>query len=362
MVILSVVAMLIMLTIMATQLSDASVALELQQRNVAAREVHYQMARSGVELAMQLINADSTTTDSAQDLWALGSQAVTWEGKKMVLEIRDEDSRFPLTMVTNTTTANTTATAANTTATATSANSTTSNSTTMLYTTALQSLLTRAGLPAAQAVAALQDWTDADQEVRPGGAEQGSYPNVRVKNGPLDSLEELQYILYWGAPTLPPPAPLSSGQLTVEEQQSLNNTVASTQPSGPASGASGSWAPVSGGSDWSDWLTLWSGGKVNVNTAPAEVLRCLDPSMTDTIVAELIATRAQKVLKSQQDLQSVSGIDADLAFRLSKLVGYNSQYFRIRIAVDEPPARISLEVVVNRSQSHQMTVVSWRVN
>ena len=159
---------------------------------------------------------------------------------------------------------------------------------------------------------------------------------------------------------MPPPEPLQPGQLSAEEQQNLQNAGANAPI--PAAPGSNGWANVPGGSDWSDWLTLWSGGTVNVNTAPAEVLRCLDPSMTDTIVSELISSRAQKVLKSQQDLKAVAGIDPDLAFRLGKMVGFNSQYFRIRIAVDEQPARISLEAVVNRTQSHQITVVSWRVN
>jgi type II secretory pathway component PulK len=362
MVILAVMAMLIILTILATQLSDASLALQLQQKAAVAREGHYQMARSGVELAMQLINADDPSVDSAQDLWALGSQSVRWEGKKMILEIRDEDSRFPINMITNVTTTATTGAPAASATTTTNTTTTTGNttSTVTLYQQALTRLLTRGGLPGAEAMATLEDWTDADDVVSPGGAEQGSYPNIRVKNGPLDSLDELQNILRWGPCLLPPPPPLSSGQLTAEEQTAVQNTGASSTNTTTSSG--GSWAGVPGGSEWSDWLTLWSGGKININTAPNEVLRCLDPAMTDTIVQELTSSRAQKVLKSQQDIQSVAGIDADLAYRLTKLVGFKSQYFRVRVVVDESPGRVSLEAVVARGTNHTSSVVFWRVN
>lgn len=374
MVIILVLGILVLLVALGAPLTDASVALDQQQRITFARESNYQMARSAVELAMTLLGADDTDYDSGQDIWAFGNQKLTWEGKNMWLEIRDEDSRFPLSSVTNvtvpggalanTTTNSTTNTTTNSTSTTTSntSNLVGLNSTTSadsdFYTKALQRLVERAGLPPKEAVAALQDWVDTDDEIRDGGAEQGSYPTLRIKNGPLDSVEEVYLIARWGPPTLPPPESLQPGTETLAQASKMKASFAG-QPAAP--GVTQQVQTLSGGSDWSDWLTLWSAGKVNLNTAPREVLRCLDAGMTDAILESFIAARQGKVFKTQEDLKKIPGIDADLAFRLSKVAGYKSRYFRIRVVVDDEPGRVALEAVVQRSDNKVMKVVYWRL-
>ena len=379
MVVVMVLALLILLTAIGAQLGDSVVALEKFHRYSYNREVNYQMARSAMELATELIKLDNNSTDSAQDVWAFGSQRLTWEGKVLLLEIRDEESRFPLAVATGTNTSanatNTTANATNTTgntttnttantttdttanSTNTTTNSTDETATRQLYEKALERLLTRSGLPGRDAVATLQDWCDPDDEVRSGGAEQGSYPTIHVKNGPMDSLDELQLLQRWGPSTLTPPEPLQGGTLTSEEVNKLKIPLLS----GGGTSTTSTWANVQGGSEWSDWLTLYSNGKVNLNTAPAEVIRCLDAQVSDTVVNELTSRRVQKVLKSQEDLRNLAGIDADLAFRLGKLSGFTSEHFRIRVVVlDDRPGKITLESMVRRV-GREVKLLTWRV-
>jgi len=325
MVIMLVLGMLLLLIAFATQLTDASSALHSFEERVRLREANYHVARSAVEMAVSLLEVDDPDEDSAQDVWAIGSQRLTWEGRELFLEIRDEESRFPLQMLPLDDTAEPDRQA---------------------FAQALERLLTRAGLPGAQATASLQDWMDADDVVRGSGAEQGAYPQILVKNGFLDSIQELDQLQSWGPPQLPPPPPLDPSGGRLEEFQEL------------LSGGSTN----SGQSTWSDWLSPYALGKINVNTAPAEVLASLDTAMSDSVVTELIALRSRNVIRSQEDLKKIPGIDADLAFRLGKLVGFASQVFRVRVIVTSQDIPLELEAMLERKSQRDIVVRFWRAH
>lgn len=99
MVILMVLAMPPILLVFGFQLSDSAGALHKLEDRVRQREQNYQVARSAVELAIDLFEVDEIDVDSARDTWALGSQRLRWEGRDLFLEIRDEESRFPISQL-----------------------------------------------------------------------------------------------------------------------------------------------------------------------------------------------------------------------------------------------------------------------
>ncbi len=345
MVILAVLAMLVIITVLSAQLGDNSVALDHRQKVIRTREENYQMARSAVELAMDLLMVDTNDYDGPGDLWAFGSQRLTWEGKPLFLEIRDEEGRFPLMKLMR---------------------GEKNSEEIRPYEEALGRLLQRNGLSEKEAVASLEDWCDADSEVRPGGGEAGAFTDIRVKNAPLDSLDELRYVSRWGPPTLPPPDPLNAGGLFAEEAEKyrvpLEGRGADMLETVTGQQRQDSWVKLKGASEWSDWLTLYSAGKVNLNTAPAEVLRSLDAYMTDTVVNELMSKRSTKALKKEDDLKQIAGVDGDLAFRLAKVAGFKSDHFRIRVVVDVRPGRMQLDAFVKRSKKGAPKVLYWKVN
>jgi general secretion pathway protein K len=324
MVVLLVLGMLILLVIFTTVLNDASLALQIVEKRVRLKEQNYLVARSAVELAMDLLRVDKPDVDSGRDVWNLGAQRLTWEGRELFLEIRDEESRFPLNML--------------------PLDPRLPNQDLMLYEQALERLVTRAGLGGPQAVPVLMDWMDPDENERSNGGEQGTYPQLLVKNGPLDDIDELERLRNWGPPNLPAPIPLdaSTGRLEEYAPSLLKNQAAT------------------GTSLWSDWLSAYAQGKINVNTAPAEVLRCLDQAMSDAVVSEIVARRSTKVLKSEQDLKEIPGIDADLAFRLGKLVGFKSSTFRVRVVVTSQETPLDLEVMLERQSQREINVRYWR--
>lgn len=323
MVILMVLATLLLLIVFTLQLGDSSTALHKLEDRVRQREQNYQVARSAVELAMDLLKVDEVDVDSARDAWALGSQRLRWEGRDLILEIRDEESRFPISQLPV---------------------PGKEEPDRQLYVQALERLLTKAGLPGAPAVASLQDWLDADDDVRTNGAEQGSYPQLTVKNGPLDSIDELERLRNWGPPQLPPPPPLDPSSPNLDAFRSMFQNEASK----------------SGLASWGDFLSAYAQGKINANTAPKEVLGSLDEAMSDSVVTELIAFRSRNVLHNQEDLKKIPGIDNDLAFRLNKLMGYSSQVFRVRVVVTSREIPLELEAMLERKSQKEIAVRYWR--
>ncbi len=330
MVILVVLGMILVALSFSTQMADVATQLERNQRFIASREANYQVARSAFELALQLVQADDDDVDGPGDLWATGPQSLDWEGHALRIEIQDEERRIPIIRLVpqeGDASQQFEATEAE---------------------TALRGLverfLERAGQPADRAVPSLIDWMDADTVPLPGGTERG-FNEIPVKNAPIDSFHEFQYIQGLGQPNLPLPLPLAG---------ELAGNVGSAQDSQDPS------SNVKAQSQWSDWFSLFGEGKINLNTAPREILLALDEGITDSIVVEIIRRRDEEALEGENDLLEIPGVDEDLAFRLGRLVDYKSSVFRIRVAVENGPGRLKLEAVVLRGDSPE--VLLWEVN
>lgn len=338
MVILAVLATLLVALAIATQLTDAGVDADRMMDYVAAREANYQVARSAVEMGMEVIRADDNDSDGPEDTWAVGQLDVEWEGKAVSLRITDEESRFPLNRLL--------ARPDNEKALA----------------DALLSFTRKAGIAnPEEAVDGLLDWCDPDLIRRPSGAEFGDYGKERVKDAPLDSLFELLRLPSWTArPGLPEPrrrpAPKLEDLRGLEPTGEFQTPALGRGPKIPETETMGG----STTSEWADWLTLHSSGKINVNTAPAPLLMSLDPDITDVAVQEIVQRRTDKAFTASDQLREIPGIDADLLFRLDAVLGYRSNTFEIRAVVDEPPGAITLRAIVRRGGG-PMRVLWWEV-
>lgn len=334
MVILAVMATLIVALALAMQLTDAGVDADRMMDYVSAREANYQVARSAVEMGLEVIRADDNDSDGPDDTWAVGQLDVEWEGKSVSLRITDEESRFPLNRLLA------------------------RPDDEKELAQALLLFTRRAGVENAEgAVDRLLDWSDPDLYRRPAGAEFGDYGKDRVKDAPLDSLAELARLPLWNLPpALPAPRRRQAPRLEELQGKEIPEEARLTPPQGPQQVTVGG-APAS---EWSDWLTLHSSGKINVNTAPPELLMSLDPDMTDVTAQEIAQRRADKAFTSGEQLREVPGLDADLLFRLEKMLGYRSNTFEIQAEVHEPPGQISVRAVVRRGGG-PMRVLWWEV-
>lgn len=338
MVIILVLGLLIVaVTIASTFALDAS-QLEQFQRVSYSREANYQVARSAFELGLTLLRVDESDVDSAEDIWAAGPQEMTWEGRQLRLEVEDEERRFPVNALVTPFTGD-------------GAPPPPSEEQQAL-TDALIRFLDKQGVQGQSAAPALIDWIDADGIPVVGGSEISNDPTIPVKNTALDSLSELVYVRGWTAPMGPKPEPLLGGlaaAMPIDEEPEVEDGSISQDSQKSSHGA-----------QWSDWLSLHSEGKINVNTAPREILLCLDDQMTDALVEEIVRKRQEGALSGEDDLREIAAIDEDLLFRLGRLIRYNSQYFRVRIVVSSPPGPVRIQAVIAREKK-DVKVVRWEV-
>ena len=341
MVVILVLGLIIVAVALTSTFSMESGQLEQFQRIAYSREANYQVARSAFELGLSLLRVDDADVDGPEDLWATGPTEMTWEGRLLRLEVEDEERRFPINALVPA-------------ALPPGAIFSPSEEQDALA-KALTRLLDKQSVDGRTAVPALVDWMDPDQIPIAGGSEVSIDPTVAVKNARLDSLGELRYVRGWTDPRGPRPLPLLGGMNSDAprgEDVGGSDSTSTDDPEGTSRDASMS--------QWSDWLSLFSEGKVNINTAPREILLCLDEQMTDGLVEEIVRKREEGSLSGEEDLRQIATIDEDLLFRLSRLIRYNSQYFRVRIGVSSPPGPIRVEAVVLRDRRNPK-VIRWEV-
>jgi len=333
MVMLSILATLLVALALSTRLTDAGLDAQRLLDHIQARETNYMVARSAIEMGLEVLRSDDNDTDGPQDVWSVGEMQIEWEGHPVTLQIVDEESRFPLGRL----------------------QAIPDREPGPEIAAALVRLVERAGLPDPQgAVDHFLDWVDADQVRRPQGAEWGDYGSQPVKDGPLDSLVELEALPTWNqSPALPPPRRRAAPRL--EEVQGLepSRDLDLRVPEAATVGAT----PTS---RWSDWLSLYSNGTVNVNTAAPELLLSLDPDLSEVTVQEILRRRQDEAFANSQDLGSVPGMNADLLFRLEKMLGFKSDTFEIRASISQPPGNVTVKAVVVRSQG-AFKVLWWEV-
>lgn len=330
---LSILATLLVALALSTRLTDAGLDAQRQIEHVQARETNYLVARSAIEMGLEVLRSDDNDSDGPQDLWSVGEMQIEWEGHPVTLHLVDEESRFPLGRL----------------------QAAPDQDPGPELAKALVRLVQKAGQPNPEgAVDQLLDWVDPDAVRRPEGAEWGDYGPRPVKDGPLDSLAELEALPAWGPPPALP-APRRRSAPTLEEVRGAgpSGDLDLTVPEARTAGAAAT-------SQWSDWLSLRSNGRINVNTAPPELLMCLDPDLSEVTVQEIVQRRQDEAFKSSQELRSIPGMDADLLFRLEKMVGFKSDTFEIRASVNEPPGSVTVTAVVLRNQG-EMKVLWWEI-
>lgn len=312
------------------------------------RENNYQMARSAVEMGYALLKSDTNGTDSLNEAWAAGSVSLVWEGKHVTVSVVDEESKFPLSAMQK-------------------------NPDNCEYLEkALVRLFEYGGLQSGrEACDHFLDWTDSDSTRRAQGGERSDYPsNMLIKDGPLDCIKELLALPGWqerphyvnnraqqvlqssvGGAIGAAAAPEAGGDASFDEGDLPNYSL-----SAPEAQVQG----LSADSPWEDWVTVCSSGKININTAPLEVLRCLDEDMTQTLVQEIDTQRRSSPFARTDDLNNVTGMNADLLFRIQDYLCVKSTYFSVDAEVLSTPGRIKLHTVIQRDGGAVKTVY-WEI-
>jgi general secretion pathway protein K len=269
----------------------------LQAANFRDTVQAVRMARSGVEGAIGILNADDASYDTLKDTWAMDFPQLSVAGGGLSVKIVDEDSKININKLV-------------------ADNGIDINSDVNRQ---LRSLITRLG-GKPEIVDALLDWMDIDSEVRgANGAEDEYYKkmNMLPKNGQLDSLDELFMIRGFDK------------ELLVDKGLKYYITVAPTD------------------------------GKINLNTAPIEVLYDISDKLAAGRAEEIVRHRMEREYKNINDVISTIGIGPTEQQEVQKFMKVNSTVFTVTSKFRIGKVVKTVEAVLKRAEK-TTSVISWR--
>lgn len=172
----------------------------------------------------------------------------------------------------------------------------------------------------------LMDWVDENDEPKSGGAETSYYSTLKIpykaKNARLETVEELALLKGYTPQILTKLRPC----VTVYGSSSPNETVT----------------------------------KINVNTAPKEVLVSLDDKMSEDLVNRILDTRKTTPIKNQADFLRIAGMDVLSPASLANIT-YGGSVYRIH-AEGRVGESVSVAEAVVRMASGQSPplILYWR--
>ena len=179
----------------------------------------------------------------------------------------------------------------------------------------------------------LADWLDADDDERENGAENGYYssqsPPYSSANKPVLLTDELFLIKGWDKLLRGNNEDSSQGQAMLE------------------------------------YLTAAAGreGKININTAPAPVLRALHEQMTEELAAKLIEFRQDEANKdklAQVDwYKQVPGFPGDITLA-QELITVRGNWFKVTVEAEFKGLRRSGAGLIHRLDNQEQELLWWK--
>ena len=109
-----------------------------------------------------------------------------------------------------------------------------------------------------------------------------------------------------------------------------------------------------------DFLTVYSDGKVNINTASSEVLQSLSDKIDPGIADAIIEYRLDEDFVSVDDLIKVPGIEEELINEIREWVTVKSYAFSIEISGNCQDAVARIKAVAIRD-ADKSTLIYWQV-
>ncbi len=283
------------------------------------------IARSGIEFAKYALKSDDPEVDHLNEDWAKDYSkilsSVMFKNGNLKLNIVDESSKFNLNTVILPAAGG--------------------HSQEKRYDSAVNNLkhLCEINNQDYKFVDALVDWIDNDDDVtiiegqmESGGAEdsyyQGLTPPYHCKNAPLDTLKELflikgfTYESYAGSED--------------KDDATLTRT------------------------GLKDFLTIY-GFKININTAPSEVLMALNLDIDKNLADNIIKERKENPFKSITDLKNVEGMTDNIYNRINKRIEIKSTgYFSLYSVGTVNKITSEIYAILYRASKDEISVIYWK--
>jgi general secretion pathway protein K len=201
--------------------------------------------------------------------------------------------------------------------------------------------------------ASILDWIDPDNMARVGGAEsdyyQGLEPPYYAKNRPIDDTSELLFIrgitpeIYWG------PAVTEHVPAAFQKELALQGRNFSTYPVGLV-----------------DLFTPVSSGRININTASAEVLQALTPFIDENIAAQIVQIRSEEGRpigspgKTILDALVGAGLPGPLAQQIGlRFFDVRSRTFQVEVDAQVAGYKRKFFAILGRASPRDVQVLSF---
>jgi general secretion pathway protein K len=226
----------------------------------------------------------------------------------------------------------------------------------------LQKALISIGVDAADVptiIASIEDWIDADSDMRVNGAENEYYkgldPSYLAKNGPIDDISELLFIkgitpdIYWGPNSPQHPA-------VALPARAKDMTRSGLLPTAPTSSAG-----------LVDLFTPFSSGRINILTASKDQLQVL-PMVDDKIADEIIQARDQgtdefgnMTYRSPVDLLNNTALGRPLAQQVANFCTFRSTAFEVKVTAELGQSKRVCHalLIVNTPKDIQIASFYW---
>lgn len=203
-------------------------------------------------------------------------------------------------------------------------------------------------------VNSILDWIDPDDRQRIQGAESEFYQSLKpayfAKNGPIDDLSELLLVkgvtpdVYWGA-------------------ASTNHPISTFQQKSSAFGREQGPTFTAG---LADLFTPLSDGRININTASAEVLQCL-PGLDKLVAEAIVSGRAGEddgsgLLGPYRNVQQVTRIPEvprALPAMLQQYCDVRSKTFQVTITATMNGYTREFNAVLGRANAQDVQVLNF---
>jgi len=298
-VVLLTIALLTIVVVEFTHSAQVETHFALGMRN--GLQAHY-LARSGVNIAEAILGRDKSAVDSDEDVWARPLPPLPVGDGTVALRIRDEARALNLNGMLR------------------------AGSVPVERLKVFARLFDVLGIDQ-PILAAIVDWIDANQDPTAfpaAGAEQPSYlglaPPIAVRNAPLLTLRELLQVR-GVTPTI------------LSRLEGLVTVLPLEPPDEPL--------------------------RINVNTAPAEVLYALSDGLSADpgIVDRLLAMRREQPFRGDE-WKAVPGFEAALGSEARAYVGVSSKHFRIEAVGTVGDVSRGIVTVVKRAGS-RLTRITW---
>lgn len=225
--------------------------------------------------------------------------------------------------------------------------------------TLLQQALMLMGVDAGDmtpAISSIMDWIDPDDRTHVQGAESNFYegltPPYTAKNGPIDDMSELLLIkgvtpeLYWG---------INSTNHPLAAFQAKQNRVGYNTAPAPAFTAG-----------LVDLFTPVSSGRININTASAEVLQLI-PGMSALVAEAIVAGRAGEddgsgltgPYRSVDQVRRVPEVNMEVARMMPMFCDVRSRTFQVTIEAQIGGYKRQYVAILARNTPRDIQILSF---